>query len=94
VNKLLAAVMLLAAAVIGLIGVLWLFLDVVGSEWDYCRDGCVAGWKMGLGFVVVAAALGLAGSALLRRERHGSRPSKSKAEATEHDKVGVKSDAL
>jgi hypothetical protein len=73
VSRLLGAVVLLTAAVIGLIGVLWLFLDAVGGEWDYCRGDCVAGWKMGVGFIVVAAALGLAGSGLLRRKRNGSR---------------------
>jgi hypothetical protein len=34
---------------------------------------CIAGWKMGVGFIVVAAVVGAVGVGLLRHGRHGSR---------------------
>jgi len=74
VSTLLGAVLLAVAAVAAAIGVVWLGLDAVGSEWDYCRDGdCTAGWKMGAGFLVGALVVGLAGLVLLRQGRHGPR---------------------
>jgi hypothetical protein len=64
--------LLLPASIAGAIGVLWVGLDAVGTEWDYCPDeDCVAGWKMGVGFIVVAAIVGTAGAGLVRRERNG-----------------------
>jgi hypothetical protein len=76
VDKLLGGLLLLVAAVAGLIGVLWLFLDAVGTEWDYCDGGggdCISGWKMGAAFTFAAVVAGVVGVSLLRRERHGSR---------------------
>jgi hypothetical protein len=69
VRKLLGAVFLALAAVAGVIGVLWVSLDAVGTEWDYCRPGreCIAGWKIGSGFLGSAAVAALAGLGLLRR---------------------------
>ena len=63
----------------GVIGVGWMLLDAVGTEWDWCpRTGnnCVAGWKMGAAFTVVAVIAGVVGLGLLRRERHDSRSRK------------------
>jgi hypothetical protein len=71
VGKLLGALLILVAAAAGLIGVLWLFVDAVGTEWDYCRRGdCIAGWKMGAAFTFAAVVVGVVGLSLLRRERH------------------------
>jgi hypothetical protein len=78
VGKLLGALLLLAAAVAGLIGGLWLLLDAVGTEWDYCRRGgdCIAGWKMGAAFTFAALVAGVIGVSLLRCERRTrARPS-------------------
>jgi hypothetical protein len=49
VSKLIGALLLMVAAVAGAIGVAWVYLDAIGTEWDYCPDGrnCIAGWKMG-----------------------------------------------
>jgi hypothetical protein len=70
-RRFVGAVVLLAAAIAGAIGVLWVGFDAIGTEWDYCPDGrdCIAGWKMGFGFIVASAALGLAASGLLRSSR-------------------------
>jgi hypothetical protein len=67
----LLGVLLIGVAVIaGVIGVGWLFLDAVGREWDYCRGGdCIAGWKMGAGFTLVAVVTAVVGLSLLRGER-------------------------
>ena len=74
-GKLLGALFLLVAALTGLIGVLWLFLDAVGTEWDYCGRGgggdCISGWKMGAGFTSAAVVTGVVGVSLLRRARRG-----------------------
>jgi hypothetical protein len=73
VSKLLGVLLLLPAAAAGVIGILWVWVDAVGTEWDYCPDGdCIAGWKMGLGFLAVGTALGVAAVGLLRRGRRGS----------------------
>jgi hypothetical protein len=74
VDKLLGALLLLVAAAAGLIGVTWMIFDAVGTEWDYCPDGdCIAGWKMGAGFTLVAVLAGVVGVSLLRRERNSPR---------------------
>jgi hypothetical protein len=72
VRTLLGALFLLPAAAAGVIGVLWVGLDAFGTEWDYCPDRktCIAGWKMGAGFIVAAALVGAAGVGLLRGERN------------------------
>jgi len=71
----LGGLLIIAATITGVIGIGWLFLDAIGTEWDYCPGGsdCVAGWKVGAGLTVVAAAAGLIGLGVLRRERDSSR---------------------
>ena len=84
-GKVLGALLLLAAGIAALIGILWLFLDAVGTEWDYCPDrGCIAGWKMGAGFTLAALVAGVAGVSLLRRERRSSRSGERLAEPSKH----------
>jgi hypothetical protein len=75
-TKLLGVLLLMVAVIAGVIGVGWLFLDAVGTEWDYCRRGsdCIAGWKMGAGFTVAAIVTAVVGFSVLRRERRRSRP--------------------
>jgi hypothetical protein len=75
VSKLLGVLLLLVALAAGAIGVGWLFLDAIGSEWDYCRAGgdCIAGWKIGAGFTAVAVVAAVLAVALLRRGRPGRR---------------------
>ena len=69
-TKLLGVLLLAAATIAGVVGVGWIALDAVGTEWDYCSGGdCIAGWKMAVGFSVVAVAAGIVGFRLLRRER-------------------------
>jgi hypothetical protein len=70
-SRFLGAIVLVAAAITGAIGVVWIGLDAIGTEWDYCPSGgdCIAGWKMGLGFVAASAVLGLAAGGLLRGSR-------------------------
>jgi hypothetical protein len=71
VTKLLGALVLVAAAAAAALGIAWVYVDAVGTEWDYCRRGndCIAGWKMEAGFIVVAAVVGVIGFSLLRRQR-------------------------
>ena len=68
-TKLLGALLLVVAAIAGVVGVAWIFFDAVGAEWDYCARGgdCIAGWVMGAGFTVAAVAAGILGFHLLRR---------------------------
>ena len=69
-TKLLGVLLVGVAAIAGVVGVGWIALDAVGTEWDYCSGGeCIAGWKMGVGFSVVAVTAGIVGFRLLRRER-------------------------
>ena len=72
---LLGVLLLVVAAVAGVIGVGWLSLDAIGTEWDYCPGGtdCIAGWKMGAGFTLAAVVTAVVGFSVLRRQRHGSR---------------------
>ncbi|MCA1657393.1 MAG: hypothetical protein LC713_06765 [Actinobacteria bacterium] len=77
-SKLLGVLALLVAAMAGVIGVGWLFLDATGTEWDYCPGGsdCIPGAAMGAiftGTAILAAGIGVS---LLRRERHGPRSGK------------------
>jgi hypothetical protein len=69
VSKLIGVLLLTVAAVAGAIGVAWIYLDAIGTEWDYCHDGrdCIAGWKMGAGFLVGAVAAGIIGLVVLRK---------------------------
>jgi hypothetical protein len=71
VGKLIGALLLLVAVGAGAIGVAWVYLDAIGTEWDYCPDGsdCIAGWKMGAGFLAGAVVVGAVGFGLLRRKR-------------------------
>jgi len=72
--RLLGALLVAVSALAGVVGVGWLLLDAVGTEWDYCRgSGCTAGWKMGAGFTLAALAGTVLGVALLRSV--GRRPS-------------------
>ena len=67
--KLFGGLVLVIAAMAGVIGVTWLFLDAVGEEWDYCGGGggsCIAGWKMGIAFTVVAVVAAFVGARVLR----------------------------
>ena len=74
-TKLLGVLLLMVAAMAGVVGVGWIFLDAVGTEWDYCSGGdCIAGWTMGASFAVAAVIAGGVGFRLLRRERHAARP--------------------
>ena len=67
-TKLLGVLLLAVAAIAGVVGVGWIALDAVGTEWDYCSGGgCIAGWKRGVGVSVVAVAAGIVGFRLLRR---------------------------
>ena len=73
-TKLLGVLLLMVAAIAGVVGVDWIFLDAVGTEWDYCSGGdCIAGWIMGAGFAVAAVIAGGVGFRLLRGERHDAR---------------------
>jgi hypothetical protein len=74
VVKLLGGLLLLAAAVAGVVGIGWLLLDAIGTEWDYCPGGsdCIAGWKIGAGFAVAALVAGVLGLSVLRRKRDAS----------------------
>jgi hypothetical protein len=65
-----AALLLVIAAVAGVVGVGWLLLDAFGTEWDYCPNGrdCIAGWKMGLGFTFAALLAGALGFGIRLRE--------------------------
>ncbi len=76
-SNLVGALALLVAAITGVIGVGWMFLDAVGTEWDYCPGGgdCIAGWKIGAAFTVAAVVAAVVGVILLRRTRHGPRSS-------------------
>jgi len=70
------------AAITGPIGVGWLLLDALGTEWDYCPGTgghCIAGWKVGLGFIAVAVSAGVVGLKLFRRPRDDSRSGESLA---------------
>ena len=69
-TKLLGVLLLAAATIAGVVGVGWITLDAVGTEWDYCSGGdCIAGWIMGASFVVAAVIAGVVGVRLRRRER-------------------------
>jgi hypothetical protein len=72
--KLLGALLLMISALAGVVGIGWLLLDAVGTEWDFCPSGsdCIAGWKMGAGFTLVALAAGVLGLSLVRREGRDS----------------------
>ena len=75
VARVLGGLFIIVAPIIGLIGVAWLVYGTFG-EWAYCPHGgndCIAGWKIGAGLTVVAAAAGLIGFGVLRRERDSSR---------------------
>jgi hypothetical protein len=75
VAKALGAVLLLVGAVALVTGAGWVFLDAVGSEWDYCRgdgDECIAGWKIGAGFTLVGVVAVLVGLRVVHGERQGS----------------------
>ena len=73
-TRTLGVLLLVVAAGAGVVGVGWLSLDAIGTEWDYCRGGtgCIAGWKMGAGFTLAAVATAAFGFSVLRRERRGS----------------------
>ena len=78
--RLLGALLLVVAAAVGVFGLGWIALDAVGTEWDYCPEGdCIAGWKIGAGFVAAAVAAGVAGVGLLRRGRPDSRSGEREA---------------
>lgn len=70
-RKVLGALLLVFAAVVGAIGVLWTYVASVGTEWDYCNGGsCTNGEVMGVLFIVPAVVSGVVGFLLLRaRER-------------------------
>ena len=69
VSNVFGTVALLVAAIAGVIGVGWLFLDAVGTEWDYCPGGsdCIPGWVMGAIFTGTAILAAVVGVSLLRR---------------------------
>jgi hypothetical protein len=69
-TKLLGALLLMIAAVAAVIGAGWVSLDAIGTEWDYCPGGsdCIAGWKMGVGFIVAAIVAAIAGFFVIRSE--------------------------
>jgi hypothetical protein len=71
---LLGALLLMIAALAGVVGIGWLFLDAFGTEWDFCPGGndCIAGWKMGAGFTLAALSAGVLGLRLVRREGRDS----------------------
>jgi hypothetical protein len=75
VLKVLGALLLVGAAVVGGIGVLWALGASGGAEWDYCQrgSGCTSGEVLGVFLIVLAAVAGFVGFVLLRRERHGPR---------------------
>jgi hypothetical protein len=69
VSKLIGALLLIIAALAGAIGVAWVYLDAIGTEWDYCPDGrnCIAGWKMAASFLAGAVGAGVVGFVALRK---------------------------
>jgi hypothetical protein len=60
--------LLLLGTVAGAIGLLWVYLDAIGTEWDFCSGGeCIAGWLVGSGVVGAGVVAALAGLGLMRR---------------------------
>jgi hypothetical protein len=71
-RKLLGALLLSLAVVVGVIGLLWALLASVGTEWDYCSGGsCTDGEVMALFLIVPAAVAGVAGFLFLRGRERG-----------------------
>ena len=70
-SRVIGALLVVASAVTAAIGVVWVGLDAVGTEWDFCPDGadCVAGWKMGTSLIVLGGVAGFLGLRLARRPR-------------------------
>ena len=68
-SKLVGAMAVVVAAVAGLLGVAWIFLDAIGTEWDYCRRGgaCIPGGVMGTVFTLAAIVAAFVGVTLLRQ---------------------------
>jgi hypothetical protein len=75
VTKPLGVLLVVAAAITAVVGIGWLLLDAIGTEWDYCPGGsdCIAGSTMGAGFTLAAVVIGLVGFGLLRGKRNSAR---------------------
>jgi hypothetical protein len=60
--------LLLAAAVVGVLGAAWTTFAIIGTEWDYCPSGrdCIAGELMGMVLVAVAGLSAWSGVRLVR----------------------------
>ena len=60
--------LLVAAVATAALGAVWIGLDAIGTEWDFCPRGsdCVDGWLMGISLVALGAAAGLLGLRLAR----------------------------
>jgi hypothetical protein len=60
--------LLLAAAVVGVLGAAWTTLAIVGAEWDYCPTGndCIPGELAGITVLTVGVVAGLSGLRLVR----------------------------
>jgi hypothetical protein len=65
-----AALAFVAGLVLSLLGALWAFFKVIGTEWDYCPSGghCISGYYPAAGLVLTG---GLIASLGLRLHRSG-----------------------
>ena len=74
--KVVGALLVIVGVVAGAVGVLWVSFDAIGTEWDYCPGGtgCIAGWKMGAGFVAAGAVATGLGIGLVRPRERGGLP--------------------